>query len=193
MAKPQVFAISPIHTTLDFPNEWTLEDKIDIFIARIDGWQIGVAKEIIKHRIPHCDFALLHIVFSYFEMIGKYIYGYVGDNESKTFFNKGVKATFPEIGDKEEILLNLLYKSVRNGLYHLGMTKINVMLSCELFPGSIAYIPERKILALCPSRLVEDLDIRFHEYAAKLRDQNNIELRKNFEKRFDYDNSEVSL
>jgi hypothetical protein len=193
MDKPLVFAISPIHKTSDFPNGWTLDDKINVIVARIEGWQIGIAKEIIRHGIPHSDFALLHIVFSYFEMIGKYLYGYIDKYESKNYFKKGVKVTFPEISNVDENFLDILYDSVRNGLYHVGMTKINVMLSCEVFPGSIGYIPERKILALCPSRLVEDLDIRFHEYVSQLRDQKNVELRKNFEKRFDYDNSEVSL
>jgi hypothetical protein len=124
--KPPVFAFSPHFTTLTFPNGWTLENKIDIFIDRINGWQIGIAKEIIQHKIQHSDFALLHIVFSYFEMLGKYSSGYVRDNASKSYFKRGVRLTFPTIGAEEEVFLNTLYESVRSGLYHIGMTKINV-------------------------------------------------------------------
>jgi hypothetical protein len=192
MDKQPVFAISPKYTTLDFPNEMTLENKIDVFVDRIDGWQLGIAKEIIQHKIQHSDFALLHIVFSYFEMIGKYSFGYIGDNASKSNFKKGVKATFPEKGVEEENFLNTLYDSVRSGLYHLGMTKINVMLRCNT-PGSIGFNSEKNLLIICPARLVEDLDIKFHNYVSELRNPKNTELRRNFESRFDYDNSEVSL
>jgi len=192
MSDLPVFAISPKHTTLDFPDGWTLENKIDVFAARIEGWQIGIAKEIISKEIPHRGFALLHIVFSYFEMIGKYLHGYVGNDQSGFYFRKGVRATFPEVSPDEETFLKTLYSSVRNGLYHLGMTKINVMLRDDI-PGSLGFNAERKILAICPDRLVEDLGIRFHDYITELQNPKNTQLRENFEKRFDYDNSETSL
>jgi len=105
MDKPPVYAISPKFTTLDFPDfpdGMTLENKIDVFEDRIDGWQIGIAKKIIQHEIQHSDYALLHIVFSYFEMIGRYISGSIGDNRPSPNFKKGVKATFPEIGPNEK-------------------------------------------------------------------------------------------
>ena len=191
MSKPPVFAISPKHTTLDFPDELTLENKIDVFTARIEGWQLGIAKEIISKEIPHRGFALLHIVFSYFEMIGKYIHGYIGNDKSGFYFRKGVQATL-EISPDEESFLKALYSSVRNGLYHLGMTKINVMLRDDI-PRSIGFNSERNILVISPDRLVEDLDIRFHDYIAKLRNPKKVNLRENFEKRFDFDNSEASL
>jgi len=38
MSNLPVFAISPKHTTLDFPDGWTVENKIDVFAARIEGW-----------------------------------------------------------------------------------------------------------------------------------------------------------
>ena len=191
MSNHPVFAISPKHTTLDFPDGWTLENKIDVFTARIEGWQIGIAKEIVRKGIPNRGFALLHIVFSYFEMIGKYIHGYIGNDKSGFYFRKGVQATL-EVTSDEESFLKTLYSSVRNGLYHLGMTKFNVMLRDDI-PGSIGFNPERNILAIYPDRLVEDLDIRFHDYIAELRNPNNVKIRENFEKRFDYDNSDTSL
>ncbi len=186
-----IFAISPKHTTLDFPDGWTLENKIDVFVARIEGWQIGIAKEIISKEIPHRGFALLHIIFSYFEMIGKYINGYTGNDKSGLYFRKGVMATFPEIPEDQGEFLSTLYSSVRNGLYHLGMTKINVMLRDDI-PGSIGYNPKGGV-AISPDRLVEDLEIRFHDYITELRNPEKVQLGGNFEKRFDFDNSEASL
>lgn len=188
MNNKPIFAISPKHTTLDFQDHWTLEDKIEVFIARIEGWQIGIAQEIIQKDIAHRGFALLLIVFSYFEMIGKYLAGYIGDDKSSFYFRKGVKATFPEIGAEAEAFLTVLYKSVRNGLYHLGMTKINVQLRDDI-PSSIAFHPGMEQVAICPDRLVNDLAIRFRDYATELQDPRNENIRRNFEVRFDYDNS----
>ncbi|MFH2039357.1 MAG: hypothetical protein ABIJ65_07970 [Chloroflexota bacterium] len=193
MSDPLVFAISPKYTTLDFPDGLTLDNKIDIFADRIIGWQIGIAKKIIQYEIQHSGYALLQILFSYFEMLGKYRSGYVGNFKSRINFHKGVKATFlEEIGAEEEIFLTTLYKSVRNGLYHLGMTKINVILRCDI-PGSISFNSENKTLTICPDHLVNDIDIRFQDYVTELRNSKNIELRNNFESRFDFDNSEASL
>lgn len=188
MSNVPFFAISPIHTTSDFPNGLTLENKIDIFSARIEGWQIGITKEIIKKAIPHREFAILHIVFSYFEMIRKYQHGYVDNYQSKHYFYEGVRITFPEISSDEETFLELLYSNVKNGLYHLGITKMNVIL-CGDIPGSIGCNPEMKILMISPDQLVEDLVFRFHYFITELRNTNNLQLRENFEKRFDFDNS----
>jgi len=192
MSNPPLIAISPKYPTSDFPNGMTLEHKIDVFVDRIYSWQIGIAKQIIQHKIQHSGLALLHIVFSYFEMLGKYLSGYIDDNKSKDNFKKGVKATFPEIGTEEEAFLNTLYKSVRNGLYHLGMTKINTMLCCDILK-SIGFNAEKKLLVIYPDLLVEDLAIRFHDYVAELRNPNKMELRENFVTRFDYENTEASL
>jgi hypothetical protein len=192
MKNQVVFSISPKHTTLDFPDGWTLEDKIEVFSARIEGWQIGIAKEIVKKGIPNRGFALLHIVFSYFEMIGKYRFGYLGDDKSRYYFRKGLVATLYTLTPEQEKFMNTLYASVRSGLYHLGMTKTNVVL-IDNIPGSIGFNSKNNNIAIWPDRLVDDLDIRFHDYIAELQNPDNIELRTNFEKRFDYDNSETSL
>lgn len=183
-----VFAISPKHTTEEFPNGLALEDMIDVFIARIEGWQIGVAKEIIQKEIPHRGFALLQIVFSYFEMIGKYYSGYIREDKSRYFFGKGVTATFPEIETEAVEFLTVFYTCVRNGLYHIGMTKPNVILTDDI-PGSIAFHPVKKLLAISPDRFINDLAYKFQIYSEALRNPINVDLRENFRRRFEHDNS----
>jgi len=194
MAQSPVFALSPKYSTLDFPhfpNGMTLENKIDVFEDRISGWQIGIAKKMIQGGIQHSDLALLQIVVCYFEMLGMYRSGYIGDHQSSSNFKKGFRATFPEIGEKEEGFLNAFYKKIRNGVYHIGLPKAGVILSCHT-PGSVAFIPGTTILAVCASRLVEDIDIKFHQYVTDLRNPEKAELRRNFESRFHYDNSDAS-
>jgi len=186
MVNKPIFAISPNYNNLDFPNGMTIEDKINVFADRLDGWQIGIAKKIIQHEIQHSDFALLHIVFSYFEMIGKYKSGYTGKCRSRINFKIGVRDTYPDIGKEEEGFLDNLYESVRNGLYHFGITNKNVVLRCD-FAGSIRFNRVSKILEICASHLVNDLDIRSNKYILDLRDPQNKEIRKNFELRFDHE------
>jgi hypothetical protein len=45
--------ISPKHKYEDFKHGWTLNDKIEVFIARVEGWQLGVAKEMIDKGISN--------------------------------------------------------------------------------------------------------------------------------------------
>lgn len=58
------FSISPKHDVKDFPSGLTLDDKIEVFIARVEGWLIGPAVEMISKGITHRAFALLSIVTS---------------------------------------------------------------------------------------------------------------------------------
>ena len=180
-------SISPNFTDHDFTLPWTLDVKIKIFIDRITGWQLNIAYKV-ANTIPHSDLATLQILFCYFEMIGKYVEGYVGENKSQKFFKIGILYTFPEVGfDQNDEIIEMLYKFVRNGLYHLGKTGSNVIIS-NYIPGSFGNNMKENLLALSPVKLVDDIMKKFNEYAALLIDKQNTRLRENFEKRFDFDN-----
>lgn len=180
-------SISPIHATDDFKDHWTLADKIEVFVARVEGWQLGIANEIVKRDIPGRDLALLHIVTSFFEMISKYNSGFLGEGRSKEYFRRGVRLVFPEIEPQEEAFLDSLYKYVRCGLYHIGRPAPNVIIAKNV-PGSIGYNSQDDLIMLNPDKLVEDISIRFSSYAKALRNPEKVRLRSNFEKRFDSDN-----
>jgi hypothetical protein len=180
--------ISPKHKYEDFRHGWTLNDKIEVFIARVEGWQLGVAKEMIEKGISNRAYALLYIVISYFETIAKYRDGFVGVDQSKVYFKKGVGEVFPDIEPEAENLLNTLYASVRSGLYHIGRTGSNVILN-DGTPGSIGYNSENDFIMINPEMLVDDVLFHFKRYATELRNSNNTEFRKNFERKFDSDDS----
>jgi len=182
------FAISPIHTTDDFPGPLTLDQKIEVFVARVKGWQIQPAIDMRDQAIPHRGFAQLAIVVSYLEMVGKYRAGFVGDRESGKYFKQGMLYTFHDIPESEIELPDAFYDQVRNGLYHLGVTMPNVML-LDIDSGSLAFNKKIGGLIISPDRFVNDIAIRFDAFSAELRNPENEELRKNFEARFDYDNS----
>jgi len=186
------FAISPKHTAEQFDHPLNLDEKIEIFIARVQGWQIQPALDMQSHSIPHRGFAQLLIVSSFFEMIGKYRAGFTGEHNSAKYFKEGLRWTFPEIDDRDVQVLDAFYTSIRNGLYHLGLTRPNVVL-IDSIPGSFGFNEELQVLAISPDRFVEDINIRFQAYTKELRDLANTELRAAFEKRFDDDNSWVPI
>jgi hypothetical protein len=181
------FAISPNHSAEEFDHPLNLNEKIEIFIDRVQGWQIGPARAMVDKAIPHRGFAQLLIVISFFEMLGKYRAGFLGEGKSAQYFKEGLRWIFPAIGEKDTAVLDSFYTSIRNGLYHLGITMPNVMI-IDAIPGSFGFNEERQALAISPDRFVEDINVRFQIYASELRDPVNKELRAAFERRFDDDN-----
>jgi len=185
------FAISPKHNLEDFPGGLALDDKVEVFIERVEGWLLGPAIEMIKVAIGYRGFALLAMVTSYFEMIAKYSEGFVGERQTATYFKKGLQLVFPDMTlPNDEKLLNAIYDRVRNGIYHLGMTKPKVLLvDAQTVPGSIGYQAATDLIAIAPDTLVDDLRIHFSFFAGQLRNRENAELRAKFEARFDMDNA----
>lgn len=181
------FAISPIHTLEQFDHLPNLNEKIEIFIARVQGWQIQPALDMQSRSIANRGFAQLLIVISFFEMIGKYRAGFIGEKSSGKYFKEGLRWTFPKISEQDTQILDSFYTSIRNGLYHIGITAPNVII-IDAIPGSFGFNEEHRALAISPDRFVDDINIRFRVYAEELRNPANIELREAFEKRFDYDN-----
>ncbi|MGO9121739.1 MAG: hypothetical protein ACLQPD_29530 [Desulfomonilaceae bacterium] len=97
------------------PDKWSTDIKIKIFEDRVTGWQLSIADTVMNtdwskekndfHHLQHAGYAVLHIVFSYFEMLGKYMDDYVEDldpdqeEDQKTayyHFEKGVRYVFDE-------------------------------------------------------------------------------------------------
>jgi hypothetical protein len=180
-------ALSPRHTDLDFKDGWTIDDKIEVFLARVEGWQLRVALEMIQRDISNREIALLHLVTSYFEMIAKYRDGFVGDRASRRFFKVGLRFVFPAIEPDAEAMMDSLYSSLRNGLYHVGRPRANVILR-DGVGGSIGYNGEHDVFMISPTQLVHDLLIHFSIFADALRNPANADLRSRFERRFDADN-----
>lgn len=186
-----MYAITWKHMNESFPQPWTLENKIEIFYERLYGWQLNIANTMAngEKTIPHSDFATLSVCMSYFEMIGKYEAGYKGESASEKYFGNGLKSVFSEMAswgeDKQNRFTHDLYHRVRCGLYHVAMTGPKVGVGSGSYciamndSGDIVLNPHR-----LPTRLMEHL----REYRDRLLDTSQVELRSNFECRFDLDN-----
>jgi hypothetical protein len=100
------------------------DDKIKIFEDREAGWRFKVASE--AEPFPHSGYALVSILFAYFEMIAQYISGSSSDGQSGTFFRLGVRNVYPAspLSDKE---IDTIYSRVRCGMFHSGYTKLGTL------------------------------------------------------------------
>lgn len=182
-------SISPIHT-IDFGDGgWTLEKKIEVFAARVEGWQLNIAWELREREIAHRGFAQLHILLSYFEMIAKYRYGHT-TRSSKAHFRQGFLEVFPlleELNDDQfEPIIDLMYANVRSGMYHTGLVGQNVILTGEI-TSPLEFNTSTGILHVNPDRLTDTLFRHFGKYKEQLANPDEKEIRENFEKRFDFD------
>ena len=199
--------LSPSYQDTDFPFPHSLDTKITLFEDRVLGWKLDIANQLIngsqeKSPIRHSGFAVLDIVFSYFEMIAKYEDGFKG-GESEKYFKKGIHSVFPEIRifppsaprplspvgnvvSLVDTVLGLMYKGIRCGLYHSGITNGKIFLTGEI-TTPIAFELQNQMLIVNPHLLVPKLKEHLQDYVARLRDVNNTDVRTKFETRYDFD------
>jgi hypothetical protein len=205
--------LSPNHRVEDFPQPLCIDDKITIFEDQIFGWKLGIANQLINGKkkkdgtkerppIPDSGYAVLDIVISYFEMIGKYQDGYTGKGQSRKYFNQGFFIVYPPMKNYRrnktiqdthgknikivDYLLDILYEGVRCSLYHSGGTS-GLVISTSGVDYAITLDAQDKFLMINPHLLVPELINHFVSYIQDLRDLNNTDLRMKFEARFDFD------
>lgn len=180
------YAISPHYLDTNFPSAMSLDQKIDVFADRVNGWQLNIAQQCADNN-QHSGFAVLSIVFSYFEMIAKYQDGYTKDNRPGEYFRKGIDNVFPDLStpppDIRKRIVDKLYKDIRCGLYHAGITGPNIELSGD-FNFPIGFVSPPGKVQVNPHRLVPHVAQHFQSYVLQLRDPKNGDLRRKFEARF---------
>ncbi|MFA5031681.1 MAG: hypothetical protein WC614_01555 [bacterium] len=177
-------AISLNYKLEDFPNgEMTIDDDINVFEDRVNGWQIDIAKQC--GSIPNAGFGVLHIILSYFESIAKFREGYVNNRASMKYFKLGIMKAIPQLSKlsstKSNDVVNTLYSEMRCALYHAGMTGRGILITQDI---NEAISIESRCIYINPANLVEAAQQDFDMYIKELRDPKNIQLRTNFRKRF---------
>ncbi|HML21758.1 MAG TPA: hypothetical protein PKD09_08930 [Aggregatilinea sp.] len=198
-------AISPYHVVFkDFPTpeSWPLDFKIDVFLARVDGWHLQIADRCINgwqdnegrqcitaphhsfitHQIPDAGWAVLQIVMNYFEIIGLFkFFRHSEADDTFELFKQGVIDVFPEHESNKQTV-KLLF-ALRNGLYHQGVRGNNLYISGNE-PKPLDYDSEEGQLKINPHLFVRRLREHFAEYAQSLRDPTQTELRGKFKAAF---------
>jgi len=195
--------ITPYHQDSYFSSPLSIDDKITIVFYRTDGWQLEIADQCINGKdgpdgqqvvrpIQHSGFAALHIVLSYFETIAKYQAGFAGSRKSEHYFREGVYSVLPllreESSEVADSLLDTLYSEARCGLYHSGISGPRIILTADI-QVPMQFEDQTRKLLINPHLLVPELRRHLRGYIEEVREVNNRELRKNFERRFDYNAS----
>ena len=174
--------ISPTKRASDF-TKFGVEEKITVFDERVNVWIFDVCNKIYELSIPHNRFAILKIVVSIFEMIGKHVKGYTGNKQSFKHFDIGFHGIYHESYEKRAS--ELFYKYIRNPIYHSGFVSPNVLIT-ENIPHSFGY-NKNDLIKLNIQQLLDDLKAGFNHYISDLRETKNKQLRENFERRFDFE------
>jgi hypothetical protein len=131
----------------------------------------------------------MHILLSYFEMIGKYRDGYANKGKSEFYFKEGFKSVFGFLeGLPEEFLKDVLsdiYTGARCGIYHGGFPTPKVVIAGSESP--IQWDNRNNRYILSPGEFLKAIKNHFLDYSAKLSENKNTELRNNFMKRYDWE------
>lgn len=183
-----------VTTPMELPRSPTsprlLDEMLALFECRVDVWQFGPAVQILKQietqSSPsvwaHSGYALMAIVFTYFEMIGKILNPNSQPSHSASKdFNYGFCDVYPAFdranGDRTDAALpdvREFRNRVRNGLYHLGYTKGNLFIHNEPDQFSEDFFvdgssPEPRYL-VNPHQMTRTVVAHFPGFMGRLRD-----------------------
>jgi hypothetical protein len=182
---------------------WCSDDMLDLFECRVEVWQLGPAVEILKalekDRLnppsvwAHGAYALVAVVFSYFEMIGKTLNpNSQSSGTAGVDFNYGFCDVYPafvptptkDLQDSAVPDVVAFRDRVRNGIYHLGYTKGNLFLWDE--PSQDDFVVDRSSAddkyRVNPHGTTRTIVDHFPTFLARVR--GSAPLRKRFERFF---------
>lgn len=162
-------------------DENSISTKIMIYEDRINGWFFDIA-EFLKEN-PHSGFVILMIAISQIEGIEQFRMGRTTDvRETKDVLKNSLRRIFT-IPSQHQEALDILIEDVRHGFFHDGIIRKRVLLTND--PNSaISLGSNQKSLLINPHLFLEAVRSDFRVYITKLTDQENTELRSNFEKRW---------
>jgi hypothetical protein len=155
----------------------TFEEKLRIFECSVLGWQLEMAERIVNgkgddKRIVDSGYAVLSILVSYPEMIWQFDRGKSSKHKSQRAFREGMQLIFPkevDLTDKKwEEVLDLVYTSVRCGMYHDARARKNVVLTGDL-PAVMSVDLTRKVIQLNPHKLPAQFIRHFHDFVGQIR------------------------
>ncbi len=195
-------ATSRSHRVGEFGQNPTIQQKVEIFSDRVLGWQIDVAEEMSRQffeavaasdagrPMRHCGYAVVSVIFSYFETIAQYLQGESSERHSADFFEYGFRSVYPDSRFAYHEV-RTVYSHIRCGMYHSGLTCAGVNIY-EGHDETFQFDSEGWLL-LNPFTLVQDVKQHFQAYVARLRNESGTELRQRFETVFDWGVSSLEI
>lgn len=177
------FHVTPTRTIDSSGGPPSLDDQILIFEEQVRGWQLDIADQIAKN-VQHSGFAVLAITMSYPEKIWQFINGRPSRGTSEKAFREGMCSIFNSLDPNNQdhrAAIDLIYSSVRCGMYHYGGTARGVTLSAE-YPTSFAV--DGNQVRINPHKIPGEFKRHLATYVNELRKAENLDLRNKFQQMF---------
>ena len=183
---------APGRNTIDYPQGRKSEsfvEKVESFRNSYKLWHLDIALNLATSN-PDSGFAVLSILNPYFEIIGRHISG-LTPNEAKQKVKDcaliGIDRVFPDLSTNPytaNILPLELHNGLRNSIAHIGLTGNNIILNGEYNSALTIHILSADVIVFVINPTLWTIQIYqdFYKYIGELLDENNIDLRENFEK-----------
>lgn len=201
------FQISPQFLDSKLQPGCSLEDKIDVFEDRMNGWLLQHAYALLDEKYTRrkdAGFAVLTLVTAYFEPIESYHSGRPSNHHSKAFFRQGFLRVFPNLpatlksngfAGADQLAIDIadeVYIHLRCGLFHEGGTKHKLVVRQDTAPlGLMLDVITGDVgsIVIDPARFLAEVQNHLNNYVVQLRDTSKTSLRQNFETFFDLKSS----
>lgn len=168
----------------------SIEKFINVYDDRVNGWFFQPVKILL--RCNHTDFAILHILSSYFESYAMYATGTTSEHKSECFFIIGFLSVFsrylPPI--EAEPIAKIFYDDLRCGLAHDSLPRSKIVMMTTIKPfyydadGSKESIALRAPYPISGNLFFNAIQEHSAVYVTQLRNPDNNAMRDNFEKMF---------
>ncbi|WP_459554395.1 hypothetical protein [Lacunimicrobium album] len=162
----------------------TTEELIKHFSYYVCNRQIGIAEYLArefsndqsKSPLKQSGYVILSIAMAYFEMIQQCWVGQDSAGNAGNFFVSGFRKVYPSSGFSEAQIRDI-YKRIRNGMYHDGMTRQKTHLSRFFLKGFEIVGDE---IHINPALVVSEIGIHFDSYTQMLKDPIRVSERDAF-------------
>jgi hypothetical protein len=156
-----------------------IDDKIFIYKRQVTEWFLNRAVSLCHKK--NNNFIVVMIATSYIEGIEQYRHGRLSNGRSREYFLIGMKRIFG-IHDVTDNQLRELYKHLRCGLFHNGMSGDAVVLNRKL-KNAIEF-SVRGTIDINPKLFLSAIVQDFEHYINELSNIDNTVLRNNFDNMF---------
>lgn len=154
-----------------------INTKILVYEDRQKEWFFNIAEELKKNN--EAGFVILMLASSYLESNQQYREGESSEGKSEDFFKKALARVFPRVTENQK---NLLYKEMRCGFFHDGITRKTIFITGEQ-KGILK--EERGNLIINPHLFFDAIRMDFEKYISFIKEKSNHLERENFEKFWD--------
>ena len=162
--------------------DYDLNAKIKIYKDRIKGWSLDICEKLLDD--PNSSLIILMICTAYLESNQQYRDGKISKGNSGEVIKKALRRRFIVPKDHEH-LLDLFFDAIRCGLFHDAMIRKNTLIKYNIPDAIMVDEVKKQIILINPKKLFEVIKLDLKEYVEDLEDNNNQELRENFEKLWD--------